>query len=81
MSGCGPDARSVKVCLNGGTISGGKHGIQDRQRFDGGILAFRLREARQIAACPEFLHDFARFPFYCVYFAVVPQDRNAYHVT
>ena len=35
MSGCGPDACSVKVCLNGGKISGGKHGIQDRQRFDG----------------------------------------------
>ena len=44
MSGCGPHARSVKVCLNGGTISGGKHRIQDRQRFDGGRLAFILSE-------------------------------------
>ena len=35
MSGCGPDACLVKVCLNAGEISGGKHAIQDRQRFDG----------------------------------------------
>jgi hypothetical protein len=68
----------VKVCLRGPKISGGKHGIQDRRRFDGLSCGLTLN-LPPIKSLPVLNSSIiCPFPFYFAYFALIPQDRNPY---